>query len=183
MALKSIIYKADLQANDFDHHQYSSHSLTLARHPSETDERMMVRMLAFAMNADEDLLFGKGLSTEDEPDLWRKDLSGRIKLWIDVGLPDLKLVRRAAGRAEQVQLYAYGRTASAWWQQNHGEFERIAHLSVYQLAVASSQTLATLAQRHMQLQYTMQDGAIELSGEHGAVQIEIETLKAGCQHA
>jgi uncharacterized protein YaeQ len=179
MALKSIIYKVDLQANDFDGQHYSQHSFSLARHPSETDERMMVRMLAFAMNADDDLVFGKGLSTEDEPALWRKDLSGRIKLWIDVGLPDLKLVRRAAGRAEQVQLYAYGRTAAAWWQQNRNEFERIAHLSVHQLAVASSQALATLAQRHMQLQYTLQDGAIEVSGEHGAVPVELQTLKAG----
>ena len=88
MALKATIFKADLQIADMDRNHYGNHALTLARHPSETDERMMVRLLAFAIHADEQLSFGKGLSTEDEPDLWQKDLTGAIERWIDVGLPD-----------------------------------------------------------------------------------------------
>ncbi len=118
MALKATIFKADLQIADMDRRYYGDHTLTIARHPSETDERMMVRLLAFAMHADEALSFGRGLSTDDEPDLWRKDLTGTIEIWIDVGLPDEKRVRRACGRARQVFVYSYGgRGAELWWDQ------------------------------------------------------------------
>src|SRR5512147_3279852 len=106
MALKSTIFKAELQISDMDRNYYGSHSLTIARHPSETDERMMVRLLAFALHANEGLAFGRGLSTDDEPDLWQRDLTGAIRLWIDVGLPDEKLLRRACGRADEVVVYA-----------------------------------------------------------------------------
>ena len=115
MALKATIFKAQLQIADMDRHYYAEHALTLARHPSETDERMMVRLLAFALNADESLEFGKGLSNEDEPALWRKDLTGVIEHWIEVGLPDEKSLRKACGRATQVRLYTYGRGAAKWW--------------------------------------------------------------------
>ena len=116
MALKSTIFKAALQVADMERGYYADHALTIARHPSETDERMMLRVLAFALHADRPTSsFGKGLSTDDEPDLWRRDLTGAIGLWIDVGQPDEKLVRRACGRARQVVVYAYGRGADLWW--------------------------------------------------------------------
>ena len=116
MALKATIFKAGLQIADMGRNYYHDHALTLARHPSETSERMMVRLLAFALNASETLTFGKGLSTDDEPDLWQKDLTGAIDLWIDVGLPDEKSIRKACGRAAQVRIYSYGgRNAELWW--------------------------------------------------------------------
>ena len=102
MAIKSTIYKIDLQVSDMDRHYYQQHNLTLAKHPSETDERVMVRLLAFALYANESLIFGKGLSDEEEPDLWQKDLTGAIDLWIDVGLPSERDIRKAAGRSKQV---------------------------------------------------------------------------------
>ena len=115
MALKATIFKAALQIADMDRGYYAEHPLTIARHPSETDERMMLRVLAFALHAGPGLAFGRGLSTDDEPDLWQRDLTGAIRLWIDVGLPDEKLVRRACGRADEVVVYAYGRGADLWW--------------------------------------------------------------------
>src|SRR6202165_3675547 len=108
MALQSTIFKAELTVSDLDRNHFATHSLTLARHPSETDERMMVRLLAFALNADEALEFGRGLSAEGEPDLVKKDLTGAIELWIDVGLPDEREIRKAAGRARAVKVYVYG---------------------------------------------------------------------------
>ena len=108
MAIKATIFKTELQVSDMDRGYYRDHTLTLARHPSETDERMMVRLLAFALHADEALLFGRGLSTDDEPDLWQKDLTGAVELWIDVGLPTEKDIRKACGRARQVVVYCYG---------------------------------------------------------------------------
>src|SRR5664279_1025335 len=105
MALKATIFRAELAVADLDRNYYGTHSLTLARHPSETDERMMVRLLAFALHADDALAFGRGLAAEDEADLVQKDLTGAIRLWIDVGLPDERSLRRAAGRAARVVVY------------------------------------------------------------------------------
>ena len=177
MALKSTVYKADLQINDFDAQRYDSHQITVAQHPSETDERMMVRVLAFALHAEEGLSFGKGLSSDDEPDLWLKDLTGTIRLWIDVGLPDVKTLRKAAGRADNVVLYTYGRGVDIWWKENRAELERIEQLAVHRIDTQSSQALAALAQRTMTLLCSVQDGAIAFSGDTANVDISIRTLK------
>ena len=135
MALKSTIFKAELQIADLDRNYYQNHALTVARHPSETDERMMARILAFVLYADPALIFGKGLSSEDEPDLWRKDLTGAIELWIEVGLPDEKRIRRACGRARQVVVLTYGgRVADMWWQQNKAALQRQDNLAIINLA-------------------------------------------------
>lgn len=173
MALKATIFKADLQIADLDRNHFKDYSLTLARHPSETDERMMVRLLAFALHADEQLVFGKGLSSDDEPDLWQKDLTGAIDLWIDVGLPEERRVRRAAGRARQVVLYCYGgRVAEIWWEQNRSAFERLQNLTVIRLPPESTQALAALAERGMNLQCMMQDGELLLTGSGNSLRIE-----------
>ena len=178
MALKATIFKAELQIADMDRNYYQDHALTIARHPSETDERMMVRLLAFALHAQEGLAFGKGLSADDEPDLWQKDLTGAIECWIDVGLPDEKLVRKAAGRANQVFIYSYGgRIADMWWNQNVDKFERIRNLTVINLPVTSSQGMAKLAQRNMQLQFTIQEGQIWVTDKHDSLQVELATVK------
>ena len=120
MALKSIIYKAQLQVADMDRHYYAEHALNIACHPSETLQRMMTRILVFALNAHEQLEFGKGLSDADEPDLWQKDLTGAIERWIEVGQPDERRVLKACGRAGQVLVYAYGNSADIWWKQKIG---------------------------------------------------------------
>ena len=177
MALKATIFKAELNIADIDRHYYHDHTLTIARHPSETDERMMLRLLAFALHAHEDLTFGRGLSTEDEPDLWHKDLTGAIELWIDLGLPDERRLRKASGRARQVVVYSYGgRGASLWWQQNRDKLLRINNLTVFNLPATSSQALATLAQRNMQLQCTIQDGQVWLADDKDRIEVEIETF-------
>ena len=157
MALKSTVYKADLHIADMDRQYYQQHSLTLARHPSETEERLMVRLLAFALYATERLEFGQGLSTDDEPDLWLKDLTGAIELWIDVGLPDERQIRKACGRAERVVLLTYGgRSAELWWEQNRSKLERQQNLSVIDLP--NTEALAGLAARGMQVSCNVQDG-------------------------
>jgi uncharacterized protein YaeQ len=176
MALKSTIFKLELQIADLDRNYYQNHALTVARHPSETDERMMVRVLAFAMYADPALIFGKGLSSEDEPDLWRKDLTGVIEQWIEVGLPDEKRIRRACGRARQVVTVTYGgRVADMWWQQNKAALQRQDNLTVINLAAEESRALAALAERGMQLQCTLQEGELWLivDGENTRIAPEI----------
>lgn len=182
MALKATIYKAELQIADMDRGYYGDHSLTVARHPSETDERMMVRLLAFALHADAALAFGNGLSTDDEPDLWRKDLTGAIDTWIDVGQPDEKLIRRACGRAAQVFVYAYGgRSADIWWEQNSSKLDRFSNLTLTRLPVSVSQAMAKLARRNMALNCTIQDGAVWLANHEETVQIELLKMKVPAQ--
>lgn len=179
MAIKATVFKASLQIADMDRHYYQDHTLTMARHPSETDERLMVRILAFALHAHEYLAFGQGMTDDDEADLWQKDLTGAIDLWVDVGIPDEKLIRKACGRATSVVVYAYGgRTAEMWFSQNSRLFERQKNLTVINLPAENTQALANLAQRTMDLQCTIQDGQVWLSDGSDSVQIDQVLLKA-----
>jgi uncharacterized protein YaeQ len=179
MALKSAVFKASLQVADMDRGYYADHALTLARHPSETDERMMVRLLAFALHADAALEFGKGLSSDEEPDLWRRDLTGTVELWIEVGEPDPKWIRKACGRARQVVVLSYGgRSADVWWEQNRGGLTRMNTLTVLTLPALAARALAKLAARNMRLQCTIQDGQIWLSDGQDTVYTELTTLQS-----
>lgn len=179
MAIKATVFKACLQVADMERNYYQEHMLTLARHPSETDERMMVRLLAFALNAHEYLQFGQGMTADDEADLWLKDMTGSIELWIDVGIPDEKLIRKACGRSNQVIVYCYGgRVADIWFAQNHIQLERQHNLTVINLAQESTRVIAALAKRNMQLQCTIQDGQIWLNDGDASVMVEYVVLKA-----
>jgi len=178
MAIKATVFKARLQIADMERHYYKDHTLTLARHPSETDERMMLRLLVFALHAHEYLGFGQGMTNDDEADLWLKDLTGVIELWIDVGIPDEKLIRKACGRADQVVVYCYGgRVADMWFAQNSTQFERQKNLTVINLPQESTRALAKLAQRTMDLQCTIQDGQVWLGDGNASVQVERVVLK------
>lgn len=180
MALKATIFKASVQVSDMDRNYYQSHALTLARHPSETDERMMVRLLAFALNAHEYLAFGKGLSTDDEPDLWRKDLTGAIEQWIDVGQPDEKRLRKACGRANEVVVYSYGGSGAVMWRESvRDTLARCRNLMVVALPPDASQAMAKLAGnggRAMELTYTVQEGDVWVASEKDTVHIKPERM-------
>ncbi|WP_042303011.1 YaeQ family protein [Paraburkholderia kururiensis] len=180
MALKSTIYKAELQIADMDRHYYGDHALTIARHPSETDERMMVRIAAFALFAQERLEFCKGLSDADEPDLWQKDLTGAIERWIEVGQPDERRIAKACGRAEDVVVIAYGgRTSDIWWQGVQTRMDRLRNVTVWSLGEGVAASLGALAERTMRLQCTVQDGAAWLgSAATEPVAIDWTVLKA-----
>jgi uncharacterized protein YaeQ len=178
MALTSTIYKADLQISDMVHHYYQDHTLTIACHPSETVERMMVRLLAFALHAHEALSFANKLINEDEPDLWQKDLTGAIDVWIEVGQPVEKRIRRACGRAKQVYIYCYsGQSADTWWAHVKTALERVRNLAVIKLSPDQTQALGKLALRNMHLQCTIQDGQIWIGDKDNTMRIDMETVK------
>jgi uncharacterized protein YaeQ len=173
MALKSTIFKASVNIADLDRHYYGEHALTLARHPSETDERMMMRLLAFLLFADARLEFGRGLSADDEPALWQKDYGGAIERWIEVGLPDERVLRKAAGRAAEVVVLAYGgRAAEVWWEKEGNALGRLANLHVLAIDAEQSAALTTLVERGMQLQCTIQDGQLWLTDGPRTVAVE-----------
>lgn len=172
MALKATIYKAELSIADLDRNYYGEHNLTIARHPSETDERMMVRLLAFALFADEALAFGKGLCVDDEPDLWQRDLTGAIERWIDVGQPDEKWIRKASGRSVEVVVVSFGRAADIWWNGIRTKLTRLTNLRVLNLSPEAAPALAALTERSMRLQFTIQDGQVWVTNGQETVLVE-----------
>lgn len=180
MALKSTIYKAELQIADMDRHYYADHALTIACHPSETNDRMMVRIAAFALFASDRLEFCKGLSDTDEPDLWRKDYTGAIETWIEVGQPDERRIAKASGRADEVIVIAYGgRTSEIWWQGVRGKVERLRNVTVWSLKDGCAEALGKLTERTMRLQCTVQDGVAWIgNGRDEPVAVEWTVLKA-----
>ena len=178
MALKATIYKADLQIADMDRHYYADHALTIARHPSETDERMMARVLAYAVYAQEGIAFTKGLFDVDEPEVWVKSLTGEILLWIDLGQPDEARIRRACSRAEQVVVLCYGSGCEVWWKQIASKLTRFSHLTVLQLPADTTQALAALAARGMQLQCMVEDGEIWLNSDTESVPVKLTRLQS-----
>ncbi|MCK9987997.1 MAG: hypothetical protein AzoDbin1_04469 [Azoarcus sp.] len=176
MALKATIFKAELVVADMDRNYYGDHNLTIARHPSETDERMMVRILAFALYADPALAFAKGLCVDDEPDLWQKDLTGLVERWIDVGQPDEKWIRKACGRAREVVVMSYGRAADVWWNGIRDKLTRLTNLTVLNLPGDVAPALAALTARTMRLQCTIQDGQLWITDGSETVSVEPERL-------
>lgn len=178
MALPSIMFKADVAIADIDRGYYRDHLLRLAQHPSETAERMMLRLLAFVLHAHEGLEFGRGLSTEDEPDLWRRDLTGAIVDWIDVGLPDPRELRRACGRAERVHVLAYGgRAVDVWWNANGAALARLPALGVVEVPQEASRALGALAERAMNLAVTVQEGNALVTAGHRTVDVALRVRK------
>jgi uncharacterized protein YaeQ len=180
MALKATIFKAQLQLADMDRKVYADHAVTLARHPSETDERMMMRLLAFALNVPVDttggaLEFAKGLWHPDEPELWHTDHTGQIVHWIEVGQPDDRRLMKASGRAGRVTVIAYSASAALWWSGIATRITRAANIAVWQVPAEQSQALAALAERTMQLQVTVQDGTVWITS--GAQSIEITPIR------
>ena len=179
MALGATVYKATIDISDLDRGYYGSHVLTVARHPSETEERLMLRVLAFCRHAGEHLEFGRGLSTEGEPALWEIDDTGAIVTWVEVGCPDVKQVRKAAGRSAHVLVVAYDDARiMPWWESSRGDFGKITKLSVISVSDVQVRALGDMASRNMKLAVTIQDGVIWVSNDRDSLQIDIHVLQS-----
>ncbi len=177
MAQKATIYKVELSVADMDRHYYETHNLTVAKHPSEKDERLMVRLLSFALNAHEQLEFTRGISTDDEPDIWQKSLSGEIELWVTLGLPGEKIVRQSC-KANKVIVYCYGgSTAEMWWEKIKNKTTRFDNLQVTNFSKKDTSELEKLASRSMKLQVNIQDGDVMVSVDDTTVHITPEKWK------
>jgi uncharacterized protein YaeQ len=179
MAQNATIYKVELSVSDMDRHYYETHKLTIAKHPSETDERLMVRIVAFALNAHEHLEMTKGLSTDDEPDIWQKSLSGQLDVWVALGLPSEKVVRQSCGKADKVVVYSYGgKPAEMWWDKIKNSTSRFDNLDVMNFVETDTVALAKLASRAMKLQVNIQDGDVMVSVDDQVVYVTPEKWKS-----
>ncbi|MFX0546556.1 YaeQ family protein [Roseovarius sp. S1116L3] len=172
MAQNATIYKVELSVSDMDRHYYETHKLTVAKHPSETDERLMVRIVAFALNAHEHLEMTKGLSTDDEPDIWQKSLSGELDVWVALGLPSEKVIRQSCSKATKVVIYPYGgRTAEMWWDKIKNSTTRFDNLHVMNFSETDTGALAKLVSRAMKLQVNIQDGDVMVGVDDSIVYV------------
>ncbi len=180
MALKSTIYKVTLQVSDFDRNHYQSYTLNIALHPSETLERMFLRILAFSIYANEGLSFTKGLSTDDEPDVWQKSLSNEIELWIDLGLPDIKRIRKASGRSDKVLVVAYGgQKVAPWFDAISKDLKRLDNVSIMRADMSEIEPLTAHVQRTMELGVMIQDGSLNVTLGEYVVDLNMERLFGG----
>lgn len=179
MALRATVFKAQLAVSDMDRHRHATHTLIVARHPSETDERMMIRVLMFALRSSDTLAFGRGLSNVDEPDLIDRDLTGSIDVWIEVGLPDERAILKACGRAGHVVVMAYGHTVDLWWKGIAAGLARARNLDVIRVPPEESRALAAMAQRSMDLQVTIQDGLVWFSDPTTTIEVHPDRLMGG----
>lgn len=172
MAIKATVIKLDLTISDMDRDYYQQHTLTMAQHPSETDQRLILRTIAFTLFAREDLLFTKGLSEDSEPDLWQKNLIDDIELWIDLGQPDEKRIRKACHKAKQVIIVSYGdNAASMWWKATEKKAKGFDNLSIYHINSEQYETLGQLMQRHLVLNASIQDSELWLSNDQTSLHI------------
>ncbi|NUZ07174.1 YaeQ family protein [Piscinibacter koreensis] len=183
MAIKATIFKANLQIADMDRHVYRDHAVTLARHPSETDERMMVRLVVLALNLPADaeagtLEIAKGMWDPDEPELWHRDLTGRILHWIEVGQPDERRLLKASGRADRVSVYSYSASPQLWWDPIAGRVARARNVEVWHIDPAASSALAALAERSMQLQVNIEGGSAWVTSADRTVEVSPRRLES-----
>ena len=176
MAKKPTIYKAKISLSDMDRNVYDTLALTIAQHPSESLERMMARVLAYCINAQEFLSFTKGLSTPDEPDIWVRSLDDQLMAWIDVGEPAVDRIKKAVGRSPEVNVYSFNTKSDVWWDKYQSEFAKL-NASFYRFEWDSIQALAALVRRTMDLSVTISDASAYIAGESGACEVAWQSLQ------
>jgi len=172
MAIKATVIKLDLTISDMDRDYYQQHNLTMAQHPSETEQRLILRTIAFTLFACEGLQFTKGLSEDSEPDLWQKNLIDDVELWIDLGQPDEKRIRKACHKAKKVIILSYGHNAAGmWWKSVENKAKGFTNLSVFHISTEQYNTLSQLMQRHLVLNASIQDAELWLSDDQHSLHI------------
>jgi len=176
VALKPTIYKLRITLSDIDRNYYDTLNLTIAQHPSETLERMMARVLAFCINAQEYLVFTQGVCAAEEPDIWARTLDNQISLWIEVGEPSVDKIRKATGLSQTVKVYSFNSKSNTWWDQGREKINKLT-ASVFQFQWGSIQALAALVKRTMDLSVTITDDTAYITAEYGTCEVSWVSLR------
>lgn len=166
MARGATIYKTQLDLSLVDRNVYASASPTVARHPSETHERTLARVLAFALRFEEGLEFGRGVSAADEPDLWSREGDGRPRQWIDVGQPDGKRIVKAARQSERIAIFPFGEGLARYRENQIAPLDPLPHLSVAAFEPDFLEALGAATDRQVRWSLTLSEGILYVtSGE------------------
>lgn len=176
MALKPTIYKSQIELADSDNNRYESLALTLARHPSETLERLAARLMAYCLNSSRGLEFTRGLSTADEPDIWQHSDSGEIEHWIEVGQPEHLRLRKACGRAKLVSLYTFGNSSDTWWKLNEEAVAALPHFRGWKFDWPEIELIAAMLDRNVQLSVSIVGGIIYVDNGSSSTSLEPKLL-------
>lgn len=179
MALPSTIYRASIELSDLDRGLYEKLETTVARHPSETNERLIARLFAYALCYNEELTFTKGIAAADEPDLWTKEPDGRVREWIEVGLPDFERLRKVSRHAEAVILIASG-SANAFWRWQEQMLPKLAvidNLKIFALEPAFVTQIVERLQRAISWSLTITEGTIYLTIGHDTLESQLLFLQ------
>ena len=176
MAIKPTIYKFRISLSDLNRHYYDTLNLTVALHPSETIERMMVRVLAYCINAQEQLTFTKGLSEVDEPDLWVRSYDDKTKLWIDIGEPSAERIKKSCRLAEKVKIYCFNSKADVWWQQSQGKIRQL-QASLIKFDWQEIQHLASLVERTMDMSVSISGDSAYIAAQKGEIEVNWQLLQ------
>lgn len=178
MALKPTIYKLRISLSDLNRDYYDTLNLTVAQHPSETIERMMARALAYCINAQENLVFTRGLSTIEEPDIWVRTMDDQIALWIDIGEPAVDRVKKSTRIASVVKVYSFNDKAKSdvWWQKNQNKFRQL-NAAFYQFDWPAIQELANQVERTMDFSVTITANSAYVATEKGECEVSWECLQ------
>jgi uncharacterized protein YaeQ len=163
MARGASIHRAQIELSHVDRGVYETLQLTVARHPSETLDRMVMRILAFGLRYAEDLAFGRGVSATDEPDLWRREGDGRVIEWIDVGRPDAKRLIQASRKSTRCQLFVFGDRGRRWRKAQLETMKAPANLGVAYIDDGFVASLAATADRQIAWAMTVFESAIYLT--------------------
>ncbi len=177
MATKPTIYKLRIALSDLERNHYDALNLTVALHPSEVPERMMARVMAYCINAQQDLAFAKGLSDVDEPDIWVRTMDQQTKLWIDVGEPSYERVKKAVRQAEQVRVYSFNSKSDIWWAQVESKF-RTLNADIIQMNHSEITELSTLLARTMDLSVTITGQSAYVTCDLGEAEVNWQILQS-----
>lgn len=176
MAIKPTIYKLSIAISDFNRDYYDSVNLTVALHPSETVQRMMARIVAYCLNAQDNITFTKGLSNIEEPDIWVKTLDDQITLWIEVGEPSPERIKKSSRIAPEVKFYSFNSKSDTWWKQSKDKVSQFKNVKFYQFDWPQIQLLATFAERSMDWSLSISGDTVYIAAENQECELVVREL-------
>lgn len=181
MAKGSRIYKVKLFISDIDRNCYEQLELTVAQHPSESDERLLARLLAFGLEYESGLAFGGGVSSTDQAPIWLRNDYEEVQHWIEIGQPDPDRLAKLNKRQPRLTLYTYGANAHRWWHQHSPNLSKLQRLKAVQLDYDALQTLVSAMTSGFELQLNRQDEVLYLGLNDQQAEMQLAFLQPGWQ--
>ena len=177
MALTSTVFVFDVDLSDTDRHVYETLSLRVARHPSESDEFLVARLLAYCLEYTEGIEFSKGLSAADDPPIAVRDLTGTLQAWIDVGTPSVERLHRASKAAPRVAVYVHKEHRQWLSELASARIHRADAIALHALDQPLIAQLVARLDRRMSFPLTVADGEVFIALKDGTISGQTRRLE------